>query len=134
MSRQYFHYQELEEFKEGMWRIVRGDERKQNALRSAELMRNVSEFERAMFLAVSKWPNSCAHNLTCEAANRIAWLGHAGCLLGCGSPEENTRAGWHMLSKSEQDAANEAANRVLEYWLSVNDQDTQLKLFGAAEC
>lgn len=128
--RQYFHYQDLEEFKQGMWKIVRGDQRIANATNAANLMRDFTRFRDAMFQAIRDWPNSCLHNLTAEAVNKIAWLGHAGCCLGAGSPEENTRIGWHMLNAEEQARANRAAQDVLDYWESVNAQDIQLELFG----
>jgi hypothetical protein len=129
-SRQYFHYEDLEEFTAGMWRIVRGSMRIRNAAASADLMRHPENFKVAMYRAVKEWPKSCLHNLTAEAVNRIAWLGHAGCCLGVGSPEENTRIGWHMLTAAEQMAANAAAMEVLNYWESVHNQDAQLELFG----
>ena len=128
--RRYFHYEELEEFQRGMWRIVRGSERSDNASKAAGLMRDCSAFKQAMYQAVRDWPNSCLHNLTADAVNKIAWLGHAGCCVGVGSPEENTRIGWHMLNGDEQDAANAAALEVLNYWESVHAQDMQLELFG----
>lgn len=130
MSRHYFHYEQLEEFQRGMWRIVRGVDRIANAERSANLMRDSRAFKDAMYKAVRDWPNSCLHNLTAEAVNKIAWLGHAGCCVGVGSPEENTRIGWHMLAPDEQDRANAAALEVLTYWESVHAQDMQLELFG----
>ena len=128
--RHYFHYEDLEEFKCGMWRIVRGEERMNNARNAANLMRDFVAFRDAMFRSIKEWPNSCLHNLTADAVNKIAWLGHAGCLLGVGSPEENTRIGWHMLNPDEQANANRAAQEVLNYWESVHAQDVQLELFG----
>lgn len=130
MIRKFFHYQDLEEFKAGMWRIVRGEQRKINAKLAAELMADPARFSRAMDRALAEWPKSCEHNLTAENSNRIAWLGHAGCLLGVGSPEENTRLGWHMLTPIQQARANAAAQSVLDYWESVQVQDEQLELFG----
>ena len=134
MNRQFFHYQDLEEFKQGMWRIVRGRKRIENATAAADLMRDSSRFLSAMRKAVSEWPNSVAHNLTADGVNKIAWLGHAGCCVGCGSPEENTRIGWHMLTQSEQDEANRVAGIVLSDWLDTNSQDMQLELFGGFGC
>jgi len=130
MSRQWFHYEQLEEFQRGMWRIVRGEQRSANAQAAANLMRDCKAFKQAMYRAVREWPNSCLHNLTSDAVNKIAWLGHAGCFLGAGSPEENTRIGWHMLDADEQANANAAALEVLNYWHSVYEQDAQLGLFA----
>lgn len=126
MQRQYFHYSELEEWRDGMWRIVGGNARKKNAEAAADLMRNSDVFKAAMFRALEEWPNSCAHNLTAEDSNRLAWLGHAGCCLAVNSPEENTRCGWHLLTTKEQDAANAAAQDVLDAWIAANEQELPL--------
>lgn len=118
LTRVYHNYEDLEEYHSGMWAIVRGQERMSNALKAAALMRETTRFKHFMKMATHEWPKSCQHNLTAENSNRLAWLGHAGCLLGVGSPEENTRIGWHMLSQFEMDAANKAAQEVLDEWVS----------------
>lgn len=131
MERVYFHFNELEEYHGGMWRIVGGLKKAKNALAAAELMRDIAAFEAAMMRALEEWPNSCRHNLTAEDTNRLAWLGHAGCCLAVGSPEENTRTGWHLLNTAEQDAANAAAQKVLDAWLDANQQvPPLLKMMG----
>lgn len=121
MERKFSHYQDMEEYRDGMWRVVRGEVRKANMAKSADLMRDIPAFEGAMMLAMEQWPTSCAVNLTAEDTNRLAWLGHAGCCLAVGSPEENTRCGWHALTGLEQDAANDAAQRCLDAWIEAND-------------
>lgn len=119
-ERIYHHFGNLEEYHAGMWRIVRGEDRKGYIFAAADLMRDPPRFKAAMARALEEWPNSCEHNLTAENVNRIAWLGHAGCCIGANSPEEATRAGWHTLNRAEQDEANRVAAEVLEIW----DQDT----------
>jgi hypothetical protein len=131
IERVYHHYEALEEYQRGMWRIVRGDQRMTNARNAARLMRDPAAFREAMRRALVEWPKSCEHNLTAEDTNRLAWLGHAGNLIGVGSPEENTRIGWHMLNKSEQDEANRAAQAILDEWLTQYVRTAQLELFGA---
>lgn len=115
-ERVYFDFRELEEFHAGMWRIVRGTERAKNALAAAALMRDSVAFRAAMMRAVDEWPKSCEHNLTADAVNKLAWLGHAGNCLAHGGPEENTRIGWHLLSQPEQNEANRVAQEVLSEW------------------
>lgn len=129
MTRKYFHFSDLEECTQGMWAIVRGDQRKINSENAASLMRNSQLFKKHMMSALTLWPNSCLHNLSAEAVNKIAWLGHAGCFLGVGSPEENTRVGWHLLSPNDQAEANKVAAEVLEQWELANKQKEQLELF-----
>lgn len=134
IERVYHHYERLEEFRCGMWAIVRGEQRLANAKRAANLMRDSGEFYAAMKRAANEWPISCEHNLTAEDTNRLAWLGHAGCLLGAGSPEENTRLGWHQLLAPEQDEANRIAQIVLDEWLAERQTDVQLELFEEVAC
>jgi hypothetical protein len=115
-ERIYHHFGNLEEYHSGMWRIVRGEERKGFIFAAAALMRDAPKFKACMQRAIEEWTNSCEHNLTAENVNRIAWLGHAGCCIGANSPEEATRAGWHTLNKREQDEANRVAGEVLDAW------------------
>lgn len=115
-ERVYFHYQDLEEYKQGMWKIVRGDRRKSYIEAAADLMKTPDEFKAAMVSAIEQWPKSCAHNFTAEGVNKIAWLGHAGCCISVSSPEDCTRTAWHTLSRQEQDEANRVAAEALEAW------------------
>lgn len=127
-NRVYHHYSDLEEWRAGMWRIVRGDERRSCMERAAELMRDPQRFYDAMVRAIKAWPRSCDAAFTADAVNKIAWLGHAGCCLEANSPEEPTRCAWHTLNQSEQDLANDAAARALQSWDGL--RDLQLALFG----
>lgn len=132
-NRVYYHYELLEEYTHGMWRIERGVDRKAYVEEAAMLMRDPERFEAAMMRAINEWPVSCEHSLTAEDTNRIAWLGHAGCCIEVGSPEEATRAGWHTLTKPEQDEANAAAARALSEWESIYEAVQQFTLFAWAD-
>lgn len=114
-KRVYHHYRDLEEFHGGMWRICRGMARRHNSVRAATLLRDSVAFLAAMRRAVAEWPKSCDHNLTADG-NKLAWLGWAACCIAVGSPEENTRIGWHMLNPAEQCEANRVAQVVLDEW------------------
>lgn len=115
-QRVYHHYERLEEYHVGMWRIVTGDGRRAYQDAAARLMRDPEAFKAAMLRAVHEWRYSCEHNLTSYASNRIAWLGHAGSVLGTGSPEDVTRAAWWTLTQHEQDEANRVASEALTEW------------------
>ena len=73
-------------------------------------------FEAAMMRAIWEWPLSCEAALTTPSLNRRAFMGHAGCCIATGSPEDLTRLAWHRLDKEQQDAANAAADRAIEAW------------------
>lgn len=134
LKRVYRHYEELEEFHAGMWRITHGDVRKGHVKAAADLMRDPDAFKAAMKRATALWPKSTEVAMTAEDTNRIAWLGHAGCCVGVGSPEEATRAGWHTLNASEQDEANRVADEVLQEWLEGYQENVlQLNLFSYME-
>lgn len=119
MKRVFHPYTKCEEYAAGMWRTVPEGERHRYVRAAATLMRDPPAFERAMRLAVQEWRYSCEHNLTASQVNRRAWLGHAGCLLATGSPEDLTRLGWHMLTPVQQDAANAAADVAIAAWESM---------------
>lgn len=118
MVERIFHrYDHLEEFHAGMWRIVRGEARKTFIAAAADLMQQPSDFRDAMLRALTEWPTSCEANLTAESVNRLAWLGHAGCCIVTGSPEEATRVAWHTLDPDQQRVANNMADEVLQVYL-----------------
>lgn len=126
MNRVYHNFLTLEEYTQGMWRITRGAERKQYIRKSADLMQRTGVFYSAMVEAIRVWPRSCEHNLSAESMNRIAWLGHAGCCVSEGSPEDCTRAGWYLLSDKQMEEANEAAARALSKWRPDNSRQMVL--------
>jgi len=115
-SRIFHHYQDLEEYRNGMWRKAKGDAKNQYIKKSFELMKNIYLFKDSMRQAIIKWVRSCEHNLTIIPSNRLAWLGHAGCCIYAGSPEECTRKAWHLLTDEERNNANRAALDVLAEW------------------
>lgn len=117
-ERIYYHYEDLEEYHAGMWRIIRGSDRREIVDRAADLMKNSHEFKDAMEQAVKTWPKSCEHNLSAPSVNHIAWLGHAGCCVAVSSPEDCTRQAWGNLNSAEQDEANAVAAEVLATWMA----------------
>jgi len=129
-DRIYHHYEDLEEYHAGMWKIVRGKPRKNYVAAAAGLMQDPGAFKDAMLQALTLWPKSCDANLTAESVNRIAWLGHAGCCIGTGSPEEATRVAWHTLASDEQAEANRVAGEVLDLFIRrPHKADVQRSLF-----
>jgi hypothetical protein len=114
------HWSRMEEYRPdgGMWAIPRPLDRARFIDASADLMRRPKAFLAAMERAVRDWPTSCEVAMTTPGLNRRAWIGHAGCFLATGSPEETTRLGWHQLTPDEQFAANAAADYAIAYWQS----------------
>lgn len=126
-ERIFHHYENLEEYHAGMWRIVRGSARKNFIASSADLMKDPSAFKDAMVSVLALWPKLCEANLTADCINRIAWLGHAGCCVACKSPEEATRVAWHTLALDEQREANRVADEVLQIYLRRQRANTSVR-------
>lgn len=119
----------LEEFNPhgGMWKIPPTLMRDEFARRAAELMCDTDRFLAAMRSAIRQWPTSCEAAFATPGLNLRAWLGHAGCYLATGSPEETTRLGWHQLDDAEQYGANAAADQAItEYRRAHEDQGQDL--------
>lgn len=137
MPRVYHPYTKMEECANGggMWRNITGRSRDEYIRAAAAIMASPERFKEAMTEALSKWPNSCETNLTAEANNQRAWLGHAGCYLASGSPEECTRLGWHSLNDDQQRAANTAADEIIALWRRRyhHSNPDQLELFTMPE-
>lgn len=135
-TRDHYAYTELEEFHPdgGMWAVPAASDRQHYIEASAELMVNVDAFTSAMRRALTEWPKSSDAALSNPGMNHRAWLGHAGCYLATGSPEEVTRLGWHTLDATEQWAANEAASRVITEWRNARKtiNDRQLEMWTNA--
>lgn len=131
-SRRSYSWEDLEEYGHdgGMWRTPPARERDALADAAADLMRNEEAFACAMRRALIEWPVSCSVALTTPGLNRRAWLGHAGCYLETGSPEETTRLGWHRLEPHEQARADAAADLIIAEWAEGQEQPS---LFGGGE-
>ena len=115
--KQIFHpYHLLEDIKLGMWRKVSGEERIKLQVLAANLMKSPSEFKAVMLQALDQLPFACESNFTAPSVNKQAWIGHAGCCIATGSPEEVTRSAWWTLNQTQQDAANLAADEVIQEW------------------
>lgn len=137
-ARERFPWHMLEEYQPdgGMWVTPSLREAPAFIAAAAELMRDSGEFRRAMRRALSDWPKSVAVAMTTPGLNRRAWLGHAGCFLATGSPEETTRLGWHDLNDEEQRRANADADAVIAEWRRsyvpvAQEVDGQMGLFDA---
>lgn len=119
-ERVFFHFNDLEEYHSGFWRIVHGQQKNTFVAKSHCLLTDIPEFKNAMLSVLDEWANSCEHNLTASNTNRLAWLGQAACCVAVGSPEECTRKAWHMLTQPQKDEANAAAEDVLRKWDAAN--------------
>lgn len=134
-TRKHYAWHQLEEYRPdgGMWATPRRLMVAEYIARTSALMANPAAFADSMRRALKLWPQSVAVAMTTPGLNQRAWLGHAGCFLATGSPEETTRLGWHDLDEAEQWAANAAADTVIHEWRKANTPAThsQLGMFDA---
>lgn len=126
-TRVHYAWHEMEEYQPdgGMWTIPPPADRKRFIEAARDLMADPPAFQAAMQRALKEWPRSVAVALTAPGLNKRAWLGHAGCYLATGSPEETTRLGWHQLDDGEQFGANDAADSVIAEWKATQPGPTQ---------
>lgn len=116
MKRVFYHYHLWEDYKSGMWRDVKPDERARLMQKALVFRDDIPRWEKAMMRVIREWPISSEHNLTNVAANRRAWLGQAACTIEIRCPEDIARQVWGKLSQEQQDKANAAAERVIKIW------------------
>lgn len=130
--RVHYAWTQLEEYQPdgGMWSIPMASARPRLIEAAQGLMAIPAEFADAMRGALTDWPRSTSVAMTTPGLNRRAWLGHAGCYLATGSPEETTRLGWHALDSAEQYGANAAADQVIAEWIESRVGTVQPALFG----
>ena len=133
-TRTHYPWHALEEFLPdgGMWRTPHTWERAGYIEATQQLMADPGKFHTAMSDAVNQWPRSTSAALTTPGLNYRAWMGHAGCFLATGSPEETTRLGWHELDEGEQYIANAVAGDVIRSWRTDHEPPTLTLIFGGA--
>lgn len=95
----------------------------------AELLSDLSKFELALNRVITEWKNSCEHYLSNESMNRIAWLGQAALCIENGIPS-CFRTGYFLLTKDQQQKADELALKYLNKWLLSQGYD-EVDLIGA---
>lgn len=116
MERIYHPYHVWEDWKNGMWRKVSGQEERDFLEKAIEFTGNHELYGHWMMQVVNTWPIACEHNLTDLTQNRKAWIGHAAVSLAINCPEHVTRSAWGFLTKKQQDDANMVAERAIEAW------------------
>lgn len=127
MRRIWHPYTSWEEVPAGMWRRVSGAERQELLQKAICFTGDATLYGAAMLRVLQEWPISCEHNLSDEAQNRRAWIGHAACCLAIGCPEDVTREAWAYLTEDQRDQANRKATEAIVAWEN-SRTDGQLRL------
>lgn len=84
-----------------------------------DFLSSLVRFEWGLMKVITQWKKSCEHYLTNENMNRIAWLGQAALCIEHEIPQK-FRSGFFLLTKTQQDEANQLALVYLNKWLIRN--------------
>jgi hypothetical protein len=103
-----------EEFPNNMWGNVK--DRKSWLQKAIEFTGDHVLYGSWMMRVANEWKFSCEQNLTKRDMNMKAWIGHAAVAMAIQCPEDIVREAWGYLTKEQQDMANDAAQRAIDYW------------------
>ena len=81
----------------------------------AAFLKDERRFELALDRVLAEWPKSCAHFLSKDHMNRIAWLGQAAMCIETGVSRDH-RSGFMLMSCHQQERANAIAATALRKW------------------
>jgi len=115
MSKRIYHHCDLLE-EAPMWGNAKPSDVDLLIEKSFDLLSEADAFEEACRQVLKAWPYSTEHNLSARCMNRKAWIGWAACCVQHGSTEYTTRNAWRLLSNEQQEAANNAAQKVIKEW------------------
>jgi len=109
MEQYYTHYENWEDWKNGMWHKPINPELQER--QAIEVLINPLE---AMTRVVNEWPIATKQNLTDVKSNRRSWLGQAACCIEYGVPESVTRSAWFKLTEEQRSNANQIAEQIIK--------------------
>ena len=130
MSRIYYPYWKWEDFNAGMWRNESAEYEISVFPKIVQFTGNYLEYGSAMMEVIESWPLTMEHNLTNPSLNHLAFIGHCACCYKFGWPEYLVRRAWKVLSKEQQDKANEQARKAYKVWHALQNRTLQ-KNMGA---
>jgi hypothetical protein len=116
MAQVFIHYSFWEDYINGMWRNIYGQERDEYLNKAIKFTGNYRLYGKWMLSVIKEWHYACLHNLTNTAINQQAFIGHCACSMAIGCPEDITRIAWHTLTKKQQDNANLKADYAIMQW------------------
>lgn len=116
MERIFHPYWLWEDYKCGFYESATGEKKKQQQEKVVEMFNSAELTREFMMKAINEWVNSCEHNLTNPAMNKIAYLGQSACCIYAGVGSQITMTSWSLLTKEVQQRSNEIAKEVLTIW------------------
>lgn len=113
MKRIYHRYENWECYPAGFFNNSSGENKKQHINKVVELFSNPELTKEYMQRVINEWKNSCEHNLSNEAMNKIAWLGQSACCLFAGIPATITMEAWRLVPLEFRNIADEIAKSII---------------------
>jgi hypothetical protein len=122
MERIYHRYEKWECFKNGFFRNVSGEEKKELQKKVIEMFNDSELTEKFMNKVINEWGYSCEHNLTNISLNRVAWLGQSACCLYAKIPYSITMEMWRFVDEEKRIKACEIAEKIINKYEQQNFQ------------
>ena len=128
MNQFYSHYENWEDFKNGMYCISKQSNEKELINNAIVILSDNDMFFETCKELLQNWPISIKVNLTNRQCNRKAWLGQAACSYKFNVPEILTRISWNKLSKIKQFQADQIALKIINYFeLTYENKNKELR-------
>ena len=120
MERIYHPHWLWEDYVNGFYENVSGEQKKLCILKCLEMFNDESLTIQNMNFVVDNWKHSMEHNLTNNSMNHIAYIGQSACCNYFKIPNSITMECWSKLSKDVQQRANKNAISAIERWKENN--------------
>jgi hypothetical protein len=91
-------------------------------LQYRDFLADLDWFQFAIDRVFAEWPISCENFLTNQQINRVAWIGQASACIELGLPSA-FKGGFWLLSRDQQNAANELSENNLINWIHKHNAD-----------
>jgi len=127
MERIYHPYWLWEDYKNGFYENVSGEEKQIKIQKVFEMFNNEKLTIDNMNYVVDNWRYSMEHNLSNPSINKIAYIGQSACCNYAKIPNSITMECWSKLSKEVQERANKNAIDSISRW-NENNKIIQLCL------
>lgn len=120
MERIYHPYWLWEDYVNGFYENVSGEQKKLCISKCLEMFNDESLTIENMNFVVDNWKHSMEHNLTNNSMNHIAYIGQSACCNYFKIPNFITMECWSKLSVDVQQRANKNAISAIERWKENN--------------
>lgn len=127
MQRIYHPYWLWEDYQNGFYENVSGEEKQSKIQKVFEMFNSEELTIENMNYVVDNWKYSMEHNLSNPAINKIAYIGQSACCNYAKIPNSITMECWSKLSKEVQERANKNAIDSINRW-NENNKFIQLCL------